>query len=98
MKTDLITQLLDQGLTPDEIHKRAREIEQKRLETREKEKKVAGARAALIKSIDAYLEATCGKHIGVDGVKILENDLIKMEKEDADVPEYVKDFLTLFWI
>ena len=94
MKNDLIKELLNQGLTPDEIHEKAIEVEKELAATREKEKAGAQARVALIKAIDEYMSIVYGKHLGVEWVKTLEKDLTLIEKgfyktEDYNVGDIV---------
>ena len=104
MKTDLITQLLEQGLTAEEIHKRALELEKQISATREKEKKDAEARAAartaLIKAIDNYVESINGSRISPEDATIIENAFIHFEqslKDQDNTPDYASDFIKL-WI
>ena len=99
MKNDLIKELLDQGLTPDEIHAKAIEVEKELAATREKEKAGAQARVALIKAIDEYMSTVCGKHLGTEWVKALEKDLTLIEKGfyKREIPAYIEDFLKKVW-
>lgn len=100
MKNDLIKELLNQGLTPDEIHEKAIEVEKELTATREKEKAGAQARTALIKAIDEYMSIVYGKHLGVEWVKTLEKDLTLIEKGfyKKEVPAYIEDFLKKIWL
>ena len=92
---DALRELLEAGKTPEAIYDDAlnivKEMNAEKEKQEKKSKELNKARAELIKALDGYLAALSGEHIGTEGVKNLEKELIKIENRASAAAEKAKD-------
>ena len=78
---DIISELLESGMTADEIFALAQKKEQALKEEKANSKAIAEGRANVAKAVDEYIFALTGEHMGAEEVKYVEDILIAIEEE-----------------